>query len=104
MPQPPDNLARELRAAVLAGDHVRAERLVLDYGEALRAFWGSLAEEERAASNLPGQVRELLEWTREMTLVQRALTAQHLEIVETASRYETTPGATDRSSAIEVHA
>ncbi len=104
MPQPPDNLARQLRAAVLAGDHARAECLVRDYSQALRAFWESLTAEERAASNVPGQVHELLGWAREMTLVQRALTAQHLEIVETASRYETTSGTTGRFSAIEVHA
>ena len=105
MPQPPDRIASELRSAVLAGDHGQADRLVQAYTEALRELWLALPESERAASAVPGQARELLEWAREMTLVQRALAAQHLAIVETASRYESAPGARDQSSStIQVHA
>jgi hypothetical protein len=103
MPQPPDKIASQLRAAVLAGDHGQAERLVQEYSGALQVFWRALPEAERTASPVPAQVRELLGWAREMTLVQRALTARHLEIVETASRYGTAPGPRDHSSAIDIH-
>ena len=88
---------------MLAGDHSQAERLVQDYTEALRELWLALPESERAASAVPEQARELLEWAREMTLVQRALAAQHLAIVETASRYESAP-RDQSSSTIQVHA
>jgi len=103
MPEQPDRIASELRSAVLAGDHLRAERLVPEYARALQAFWDRLPESERAASPVPSQARELLAWAREMTLVQRALVAEHLAIVEKASRYRT-PGAESNSSAIEVRA
>ncbi|HUA20623.1 MAG TPA: hypothetical protein VMB25_17870 [Bryobacteraceae bacterium] len=104
MPHPSDSIASELRAAVLAGDHARARRLVQDYAEALQELWRALPEAERAGSPIPSQARELLGWARDMTLVQRALAARHLAIVETASRYESSPGTRDRSTAIQVHA
>jgi hypothetical protein len=89
MPQPPDNLARELRAAVLASDHEKATRLTGEYTEALREHWMTLPTEERAASSLPKQSLELLTWVREMTLMQRAMSGQHLKLVAKARRYQT---------------
>jgi histidinol dehydrogenase len=82
-----DHLARELRAAVLATDHSEASRLSTAYTEALRAHWTLLSEQERANSHLPKQSIELLTWAQEMTAMQRALAAEHLAIVEQASRY-----------------
>jgi len=104
MPEQPDKLAHELRSAVLAGDHACASRLVPEYALALKTFWESLPESQRADSSVPSQACELLAWAREMTLVQRALTAEHLAVVEKASRYRATPGAESCPSAIEVRA
>ncbi len=86
MPQAPDNLARELRAAVLANDHEKATRLTVEYAAALREHWTLLSQQERAASPLPKQSLELLTWVREMTIVQQALAAEHLSMVDKASR------------------
>ena len=88
MPQPLDNLSRALRAAVLANHHEKAERLAEEYTAALREHWMSLPLQERATSPLPKQSIELLNWAREMTIVQQALAAQHLAVVEKASRYQ----------------
>ena len=89
MPQAPDSLERELRAAVLANDHEKATRLTVEYTAALREHWEALTARERAASPLPKQSLELLAWAREMTIMQQALAAQHLAAVERASRYQT---------------
>jgi len=86
MPQLLDNLARELRAAVLGSDHEKATGLTVEYTEALRQHWTLLSKEERAASSLPEQSGELLNWAREMTLMQHAMAAGHLAMVEKASR------------------
>ncbi len=86
MPQPPDNLARELRAAVLASDHQKASRLTMEYSQALRQHWTQLSPQERAASGLPKKSLDLLTWVREMTLMQHAMTAEHLASVDKASR------------------
>ncbi len=86
MPQPQDNLARDLRAAVLANDHEKATRLTVEYTAALREHWTTLSLAERAASPLPKQSLELLTWVREMTLVQQAMAADHLSLVDRASR------------------
>ena len=88
MPQPLDDLARGLRAAVLANHHEKAQRLTEQYTTALREYWLSLPRQERNTSPLPKQSVELLNWAREMTIVQHALTAQHLAAVEKASRYQ----------------
>jgi hypothetical protein len=89
MPQPPDNLARDLRAAVLASDHEDATRLAVEYTEALREHWTQLSPQERAVSPLPKQSLELFAWVRQMTIMQQALAAEHLSIIEKASRYQT---------------
>ena len=89
MPQPPDKLARQLRAAVLASDHEKATRLTVEYSTALREQWATLSPQERAASPLPKQSLELLTWVRDMTIVQQALATQHLALVAKASRYQT---------------
>jgi hypothetical protein len=86
MPQPLDDLARKLRAGVLASDHEKALRLTVEYAEALRRHWMPLSAEERALSPIPKQSRELLAWVRDMTLMQQAMAAEHLALVEGAKR------------------
>jgi hypothetical protein len=80
--------ARELRAAVIAADHTGAELALAHYIETLQQVWEALPEQERSGSALPARVRELLAWTREMTIIQRALTADQLGVVQKASRYQ----------------
>ncbi len=101
MPQPQDNLARDLRAAVLANDHEKATRLTVEYTAAVREHWTTLSSQERDASPLPKQSLELLAWVREMTIMQQALAAQHLAVVEKASRYQTARALYLRSAALE---
>lgn len=81
-----DNLARDLRDAVLGEDHAKATLLTVEFGEAMRAHWMTLSSEQRAASQLPKLSFELLTWVREMTLMQHELAAQHLAIVQQAGR------------------
>ena len=85
---PLERASRDLRAAVIAADHAGAKVAVSNYVEALRQVWEALPEQDRAVSALPGRVRELLCWAREMTIIQRSLTADQLRILEKASRYQ----------------
>jgi hypothetical protein len=101
MPQPSDDIARTLRAAVLANDHEKASRLTVEYTAALREYWMPLSARERAASPLPKQSLELLAWAREMTIMQQALAAQHLAAVEKASRYQAARALYLRSAALD---
>lgn len=101
MRQPPDNLARQLRAAVLANDHATAGRLIVEYSAALGEFWKTLSTAERAASSLPKQSLELLTWVREMTLMQQAMTAAHLSALDRASRQLTARALYLQSAALE---
>ena len=101
MPQPLDNLAYELRAAVLASDHDSASRLAVEYTEAVRQHWTSLADGERAASPIPKQSLELLTWVRDMTVMQRAFAAQQFTIIEDATRYGNARALYLRSAALE---
>lgn len=87
MPEPLDKIAREIRSAVLGGDHACAERLIAKYIEALREVWEALPEEARAASDIPKVARELLGWVHEMTVVQRAMAADQLAVIEKAWHY-----------------
>jgi hypothetical protein len=87
-PQALHDLAHKLRSAVLGEDHARAERLVQEYTQALREFWSTLSESDRAASEIPKIAQELLNWTRQMTLVQRALAARQLSIIHRARGYQ----------------
>jgi hypothetical protein len=96
-----DNLARQLRAAVLASDHEKASRLTVEYSAALQEHWRLLSGSERAASPIPKQSRELLTWVREMTIMQQALAAQHLAAIEKVSRYQTARALYLRSAALE---
>ncbi len=80
--------SKQLKAAVIAGDHAGAERATASYVEALRAHWDSLSERERADSPVPARARELLAWAREMTIIQRTLTRDQLAVLQKASRYE----------------
>ena len=92
MPKPLDKIAKEFRAAVLAADHVSAARLATDYREALAEAWRSLSESDRRASTLPRQANETLIWARGMTIVQRAMLAEQLAVLDKSIRY-----ASDRS-------
>ncbi len=81
-----DNLAHHLRAATLGNDHEAAIRLTVEYTTALREHWIRLSPAERAASPLPKQSVELLNWVRDMTLMQHAIAAEHLALAQRASR------------------
>jgi hypothetical protein len=83
-----ERASRELRAAVIAADHTGAELALAHYIETLRQVWEAAPEQERSGSALPVRVRELLAWTREMTIIQRALTADQLRVLQKASYYE----------------
>ncbi len=96
-----DKLACELRAAVLAENHEKAERLAAQYTDAVHQQWMLLPPGERAVSPLPKQSLELLTWVREMTIMQQALAAQHLAVVEKASRYQTARALYLRSAAFD---
>jgi hypothetical protein len=95
-----DNLARELRGAVLAGDHAKATRLTLEYSAALRQHWMTLSAGQRGASALPKQSLELLGWVRDMTIMQQAMAAQHLAMVQKAGRYQTARASYLRAAAL----
>jgi hypothetical protein len=96
-----DRLACELRAAVLAENHEKAERLAAQYTDAVQQSWMLLSTGERAVSSLPKQSLELLTWVREMTIMHQALAAQHLAVVEKASRYQTARALYLRSAALD---
>jgi hypothetical protein len=101
MPQQLDDLARRLRAAVLASDHEKAERLTGEYAEAVREHWISLSAGERAASFVPKQSLELLGWVRDMTLMQQAMAAEQLAFVEQANRRLTARALYLQTSALD---
>jgi len=84
----PEKLASDLRSAVLAGDHVRADRAAREYTEALSEFWEKLPASGRARSPLPNVARELLSWARGMTIVQRAIAAEQLASVQRTRLYQ----------------
>jgi hypothetical protein len=104
MPVPLDKLSHQFRAAVLAGDHLGAERLASQYVEALREMWEYLPERERATSLVPKQAWELLAWARDVTIAQRAIAHEQLAILEKACRYQPAGGLEPRPPAIEVQA
>ena len=104
MPPTLDELIPELRAAVLAADHARADRLACDYAEAVRQLWETLPEPERAASPLPRATRELLTWARGMTIVHRAIAGEQFAVVQKLTRYKSPPSQDAARSAIQVRA
>jgi hypothetical protein len=97
-----DKLAKELRSAVIAGDHVRANRTVPKYAEALRQFWETLPASDRAVSTLPRLSQELLSWARGMTLVQRTMAAEHLVLVQKIGRYQQARLSRTRPASIQL--
>jgi hypothetical protein len=101
MPAALDKISRELRAAVLAADHASAERLAGEYRAAVEEAWRELPEPERAGSNLPRQANETLTWARGMTIVQRAMLAEQLAVLEKSRRYAA-DRATQRRSTVQV--
>ncbi len=101
MPQALDNIAQELRSAVLAADYARAGRLASEYAKALTECWQRLPEPERAASNLDRQANELLTWARGMTIVQRAILGEQLAVLEKSLHYAIDQ-APKQSSSIQI--
>jgi len=91
MPQTLDDLSLKFRSAVMAGDHALAGRLVEEYTVVLREVWMSLREEERAQSDLVDTAAELMGWARDLTVVQRALAAEQLAVIEKANHYSDGP-------------
>jgi hypothetical protein len=89
----------ELRAAVIAADHARAERAVNHYVEAVQQFWEALPEQERVSSQIPARSRELLAWAREMALIQRHLAADQYAVLQKTRRYH---GAATISGGLQV--
>src|SRR6202166_680255 len=82
-----EQASRELRAAVLAVDHARAEGAVHRYVEAVRLSWEALPDQERAMSAIPARACELLAWARQMTLIQRNLATDQHRVLKKPSRY-----------------
>jgi hypothetical protein len=82
-----EGASHELRAAVIAADHARAECALSDYVRALQQTWEVLPEQERAVSAIPRTAHELLAWARQMTLIQRNLARDQYAILQKTSRY-----------------
>lgn len=101
MSQALHSISRELRFALLGGDHVLANRLVPEYADALRELWESMPESERAVSSIPSQAKELLTWARDMTVVRRAMDAEQLAVVQKASRYSAARSAGSPRPAVQ---
>lgn len=101
MSQALHRISRDLRSAVLGGDYALAARLVTEYTEAMREFWESLPESERAASSLSQQASELLAWVHKMTLVRRAMAGAQLGILQKASRYSAARTAESPSPGVQ---
>jgi hypothetical protein len=94
-----ERASHELRAAVIAADHARAERAVSAYVDSVRQVWESLPEQERAASQIPARSRELLAWAREMAMIQRNMAADQYAVLQKARRYH---GAASVHSGVQV--
>jgi hypothetical protein len=94
-----EQAARELRAAVMAVDHARAEGAVHRYVEAVRRSWEALPDQERAVSAIPARACELLAWARQMTLIQRNLATDQHRVLQKASRYHS---AVNRHATLQV--
>lgn len=104
MPPRLDKLAGELRAAILGGDHALANRIAQEYSEAVSRHWETLPPSDRAVSPLPQLARELLTWARGMTIVQRAIAADQLALVQRTKRFQQERLGRVRTSSIQVRA
>ena len=101
MPAALDRISHELRGAILAADHASAERLAGEYRAALEEAWRALPESARATSSLPQQATETLTWARGMTIIQRAMLAEQLAVLEKTKRFAASR-ATQQRSTIQV--
>ena len=81
MAQSLDKILQDFRTAVLRGDYDLARELAPEYAGALGQLWESLPESGRLAA------RKLLVWAHQMTVLQRALAAAQLAVIEKASHY-----------------
>jgi hypothetical protein len=98
MVQTLDKLSRDFRTAVLASDHDLALELAPEYAGALAELWESLPESERVAA------RELMVWAHQMTLLQRAIAAAQLAVIEKASHYNVDSAAETPGRAVQFSA
>jgi hypothetical protein len=98
----PNNLARELRAAVLGADHEQAARLAEQYTAAVSRQWALMSPAERASSGLPKQSREMLTWARDVASMQYGMASMHLLAIQKAHRYLTARAHYLRSAALDV--
>lgn len=84
---PSDDIARDLRGAILTGDHAEASRLAEQYQRALAGEWQGMSQRERAASDLPRRSRELLTWATGVARMQHTMAGQHLAALGMAQQY-----------------
>lgn len=87
-----DELSRQFRSAVISGDHEFASRLSRAYIDALQRAWQALPAGERATSTLPSQARELLDWARGATMIQRTIASDQLSVIRKVGGYQPQSG------------
>jgi hypothetical protein len=78
-------LSREFRDAIVAGDHTRAQRVFHDYVAVVHDSLQSWPNEYRAPAL--AEIRALLQWAREATLIQRSLHAHQLANLQRGNSY-----------------
>ena len=87
MPRPLDDVSRDLRAAIIIGEHADALRLVDEFTQVVQQKWERMTAAERAASAMPQQSQELFAWAADMAAMQQRMASEHLMVLETAHRY-----------------
>jgi len=78
------------RAAIVARQWERAEKLLLKFRAAVEAAWSSV-ENDDERDKLQAEVCAILEWARAMTLTDRAQARQKLGQIVRRSAYLGTP-------------
>lgn len=80
-------ISADFRAAIIAGDHSRAQEIASFYVSALGTLWESLPVEQRISSDLPEQAGKLMRWGQQATMIQRNLASDQLASLQRAIRY-----------------
>ncbi|HYL76450.1 MAG TPA: hypothetical protein VEU96_19715 [Bryobacteraceae bacterium] len=80
-------ISADFRAAIIAGDHSRAQEIASFYVSALGTLWESLPAEQRISSDLPEQAGKLMRWGQQATMIQRNLASDQLASLHRAIRY-----------------
>jgi len=80
-------ISANFRAAIIAGDHSRAQEIASFYVSALGSLWESLPAAQRSSSGLPEQASKLLHWGQQATMIQRNLASDQLSSLQRAGRY-----------------